>query len=92
MTQLPKVPKAGSETDHEDRKQARSSARYAGVGLQFAIAVVLFLYVGQWVDRRLGTAPIGLILGVFLGAGASFWSMYHRLMKDLRDEEARRRK
>jgi hypothetical protein len=33
-----------------------------------------------------------MIIGVFVGAGAAFYSMYHRLMADLRrDEEARRR-
>jgi F0F1-type ATP synthase assembly protein I len=80
------------EPESEDRRQARSFGRYAGVGLQFAVAVIVFLYAGQWVDNRLGTDPWGMIIGVFVGAGAAFYSMYHRLMADLRrDEEARRR-
>jgi F0F1-type ATP synthase assembly protein I len=92
MTRLPEVPKAGSKADLEDRRQARKFTRYAGVGLQFAIAVVLFLYAGRWVDSKLGTAPWGLIAGVFIGGSAAFYSMYHRLMTDLRREEAERRK
>ena len=52
----------------------------AAVGFQFAGAILLFVYVGQWLDRRLGTAPWLLILGVFLGAGLGFYSMYHKLM------------
>lgn len=92
MTQLPRVPKPGSEADLEDRRQARKMARFAGTGIQFAFAVILFLYAGRWVDARFGTAPWGLIIGVFVGAGAAFWSMYGRLMKDLRHEEAERRK
>jgi F0F1-type ATP synthase assembly protein I len=92
MTQLPEVPKAGSKADLEDRRQARVLSRYAGVGLQFAIAIVLFLYVGRWVDQKLGTGPWGLIVGVFVGGSASFYSMYHRLMKDLQREESERRK
>ena len=47
------------------------------------------LYAGNWVDQKLGTSPLFLILGVFVGAGASFYSMYQRLMPDGR-EEARR--
>ena len=76
----------------EDREAARSVGRYAGLGLQFAASIVLFLYAGQWVDRRAGTAPWGTLVGVFVGAGAAFGSMYHRLMDDLRRDEARRRR
>lgn len=75
----------------EDARQARSFGRYAGVGLQFAVAILVFLYAGQWVDRRLGSAPWGMIVGVFTGAGAAFYSMYRRLMDDLRRDEAARR-
>lgn len=83
----------GPGPESEDARQARSLGRYAGVGLQFAVSILVFLYAGQWVDRRLGSAPWGMILGVFTGAGAAFWSMYRRLMADLRrEEEARRRR
>lgn len=66
----------------------------AGAGLQFAISILLFLYVGQWLDRRFGWTPWGTLLGVFIGAAAGFTSIYRRLMGDLRrqEEEARRRR
>lgn len=64
---------------------------YAGLGLQFAVSILLFLYAGQWLDRRLGTEPWFMILGVFTGAGASFYSMYRKLMAmQERDERAAR--
>ncbi|MCC6319605.1 MAG: AtpZ/AtpI family protein [Gemmatimonadaceae bacterium] len=86
----PHFPGSGSES--EDRREARKLGRYAGVGLQFAVSILVFLYIGQWVDGRLGTEPWGLIVGVFTGAGAAFYSMYRRLMADLeRDEAAKRR-
>lgn len=76
----------------EDRRAARALGAYAGVGLQFAASILVFLYGGQWLDRRLGTAPWFLLLGVFVGAGAGFFSIYRRLMADLRrEEEARKR-
>ena len=34
-----------------------SAATYAGVGLQFLGAILLFLYIGRWLDARLGTSP-----------------------------------
>ncbi len=63
-----------------DRGSAPSASEFAGIGLQFAISIVLFVFAGQWVDRRLGTGPLFLIVGAFLGAGGSFYSMYRKLM------------
>ena len=72
-------------------KGGGSGAEYAGLGLQFAASILLFLWVGQWLDKRLGTAPWFMIIGVFTGAGASFYSMYRKLMAiQEREEQARR--
>lgn len=65
-----------------------SAGKYAGLGFQFVFSILFFLWVGQWVDRRLGTDGIFLILGVFLGAGAAFYSMYRSLMADQKRDEA----
>ena len=70
---------------------SRSFGKYAGVGLQFAASIVMFLFAGQWVDRRFDTEPWGVIFGVFVGAGAAFFSLYSRLMADLKRDEARKR-
>ena len=75
------------------RESATSGAAVAGLGLQFVIAILLFLFLGRWADARLGTAPWLLISGVFLGASASFYSIYRRLMADQkREDEARKRR
>jgi F0F1-type ATP synthase assembly protein I len=81
-----------------DEKQASgtdgggtSPTQFAGLGLQFVIAMLGGLYAGQWLDRKLGTAPWLLMIGVFLGAGLSFYSMYNKLMKaQARDDAARK--
>lgn len=67
---------------------------YAGLGLQFVIALLVFLYLGQWVDRKLGTDPVFLLIGVFVGAGAAFYSMYRKLMgaQEREEQEKRARK
>lgn len=65
-----------------------AAGKYAGLGFQFVGSILLFLWIGQWVDRKLGTDGIFLILGVFLGAGASFYSMYRNLMADQKRDEA----
>ena len=64
---------------------------YAGVGLQFAVTIVAFLYAGQWLDRRFGTAPWIMMAAVFLGGAGAFYSIYRRLMAALKREEDERR-
>jgi len=67
-----------------------SGADFAGVGLQFAVAIVIFLFVGQWVDEKLGTSGLFTIAGVFIGAGAAFYLMYRKISAaQRRDDEER---
>lgn len=76
-----------------DGPNLQGYAKYAGVGLQFGFSILLFLYLGKWADGKLGTAPYLLILGVFTGAFAAFYSIYKSAMADLkRDEDERGRK
>ena len=71
--------------------QGPGPGAYAGFGMQFVVALLLFLYLGQWADRRLGTSPVFLLIGIFVGAGGSFYAMYRKLMAaQARDDEARR--
>jgi len=65
-----------------------AAGKYAGLGLQFALSIMLFLYIGQWVDKKLGLDGPFLLIGVFVGAGAAFYSMYRALMADQRRDEA----
>ena len=68
-----------------------SVAEFAGAGLQFAVSILVFVFVGQWLDRRLGTTPWCLMGGVFLGAGGGFYSMYRKLMAAQDREDAARK-
>ena len=78
-------------SSNEAQRERSTAARIAGVGLQFAITLLVGLGVGTWLDRKFGTAPVFLYIGVFLGAGAAFYSMYRQLMANLEREEAAKR-
>ena len=67
------------------------AAEVMGVGLQFAGAILLFLFIGRWLDDRFGTTPWLLILGVMVGAGGGFYSMYRRLVILPRERGKRKR-
>lgn len=53
--------------------------RYAGHGLTIALSTALFAWLGSWADDRLGTSPVFVLLGVFVGFGAGFYSMITKL-------------
>lgn len=79
------------EKRDEQRTTASSAGEVMGVGLQFAGAIVLFLFLGRWLDSKLGTAPWLLLAGVVLGAVGGFVSMYRQLVIVPREREKRRR-
>lgn len=56
-----------------------SGAEFAGIGLQFAVTILVFVFAGVWLDKRLGTSPWLLLVCVFAGAGGGFYSMYRRV-------------
>lgn len=65
------------------------AGRYMGFGLQWALGTLLFLFLGWLVDRWLGTMPLFLILGTFIGAAAGFYSLYYHLVVEPRERERR---
>ena len=81
----------GNEGGKPDQKPGSNPGRtgvtageMAGAGIQFAIFLVVFSLSGVWLDKQLGTSPWLVIVMVFLGAAAAFYSLYHKLMKGQR--------
>ena len=76
------------ESANKGRSEELSASTYAGMGIQFAVGIFLFLYIGKWIDSTLGTSPFGIIAGVFVGATASFYLIYRKLAAaQKRDDE-----
>jgi uncharacterized membrane protein YtjA (UPF0391 family) len=55
--------------------------RYAGLGIQLAVILVVFVFAGQWADRKLGTGGIITIVAAFLGFGGTMYSLIRTLNK-----------
>lgn len=67
---------------------AVSGAEFAGIGFQFALTILVFVFLGVWLDRRLGTSPWLVLICVFVGAAGGFYSMYRRVsLAQRRDAE-----
>ncbi|HVZ49127.1 MAG TPA: AtpZ/AtpI family protein [Gemmatimonadaceae bacterium] len=61
-----------------------------GLGLQFVVTVLVCLFLGQWLDRKLGTSPWLLLAGMLLGAGLGLWSMLRVMRQEEADADRRR--
>jgi F0F1-type ATP synthase assembly protein I len=71
-------------------RKGLSGADFAGVGIQFAVAIIVFLFAGQWLDKRLGTNGLVTIASVFVGGAGAFYSMYRKITAaQRRDDEER---
>lgn len=69
------------------REMLRVSGQFMGHGLTWALAVLLFLGLGAWLDSKLGTSPFLLILGAFVGGAAGFYSLYYHIVIEPRERE-----
>lgn len=74
----------------EERRERSTVARFAGIGVQFAVTILVSLALGNWLDKKFGTG-VFIYLAVFLGAATAFYSMYRQLMANLEREEAAKR-
>jgi len=80
-----RAPRGGANGKGGAGPEGPSPASFAGAGAQFVLAILLFLYIGKWLDAKLGTSPWLLMIGVFVGAAAGFYSFYRRIMSSSRE-------
>jgi hypothetical protein len=68
------------EPSSERQRAVREIGRYSGYGLTWALSVLLFLWIGYWLDG----------LGAFVGAAGGFLRLYRGLTatKSAENEEA----
>lgn len=84
---MPSPPSLDGKTPESEgsggwQRSLRDSAPYLGIGSSLAFTVLLCLWLGHWVDKKLGTEPryflVGAVLGI-AGAFVHFWRMYRTM-------------
>ncbi|HYF38729.1 MAG TPA: AtpZ/AtpI family protein [Gemmatimonadales bacterium] len=59
--------------------------KYAGLGVQLAASLLIFVWVGQWADRQLETGGLLTVIFAFAGFGGTmYW-----LIRSLRQKDGR---
>ena len=62
------------------RGYARAAgSEFASLGIAMGVAIALLAVAGDWLDDRLGTAPLFVLLGVFTGFAGGCYSLFGRL-------------
>lgn len=50
--------------------------RFSSLGVELAVAIAVPAYLGLLVDRRLGTDPIGFLVGFFFGLTGGLYRFF----------------
>ncbi len=80
MSQRPRSPRSTEDRSKNVGTDPGGVGQYAGYGLTMALATALFAWLGSLLDEAIGTEPVFVLLGAFLGFGGGFYSMYWRLV------------
>ena len=80
---------AGDRTGLDAREMMVVSGRFMGLGVGWAFAVLLSLAGGAWLDSKLSTAPLLMIVGAFVGGVAGFYRLYYYIVIEPRERADR---
>jgi len=67
----------------DDRKRdERQYLRFAGVGVQYALTILVLTLAGIWLDERFETAPLLLIICLLVAFVRATWSLVQQVLRD----------
>ena len=66
------------------RSYAKAGA-FINIGFQFAASIAVGRFGGLWIDGKLSTTPLFLIIGILLGIASGFHSIYKATTGDQQD-------
>lgn len=74
---LPEAPKfKGLQKIFGGDGHTQALAQASAVGISFAVSIVLGLFGGLWLDKKLGSAPWCLLAGILIGIAAGFKNLF----------------
>jgi F0F1-type ATP synthase assembly protein I len=68
----------------------REYGPYLTLGFQLAAAIVVFFFIGDWIDKRYGIAPIGKLVGTSIGMVGGFIKFFKSVASMIANEERNR--
>ena len=62
-------------------KKDSKALQYSGVGVQLSLTILIFLFIGIWLDRILNTEFLFTLLLTIIGFAGGFYSFYLTIRK-----------
>ena len=72
--------KRSNEHDTDLREVYRKAEPYLGLGITFTVTILAFLFLGRWLDTKLGTEPWLMLFGAAIGLTLGFVHMIYTLL------------
>ncbi|WP_437621486.1 AtpZ/AtpI family protein [Sorangium sp. So ce1151] len=70
------------------KQEWKAVGSYGTIGLEVVLSILVGLFIGRWLDGKLGTEPLMSVLWFFFGLGAAGKAV-HRAWKDMQAVAAR---
>lgn len=67
-------------------------AQYSGLGISLVVTILLFLWVGMWLDGKFDTGVLFTLILTFIGFAAGFYSFYLNIKKLTEQEKIENKK
>ena len=68
----------------------RKAGPYLSLGVEFVAAILLCLFVGRWLDGKLGSTPFLMLFGAFVGMAVGFYNLYRASVRLQERDQARK--
>ncbi len=64
--------------------------QYSGLGVQLAATIIIFFFIGYWLDGVFDTKPILMLVFTFIGFGGAFYNFFLTVQELSRKDKEKR--
>ncbi len=61
--------------------------KYSGLGLEFGITVLMFVFLGLYLDKKFNTMPLFILIMSLVGFSSAVYLMYKTFERMKKDDE-----
>jgi ATP synthase protein I len=69
-----------------------AALRLTGIGFYIAASILIGILAGLWLDGKLDTRPLFIIVGLVLGLGVAVFGVYQMIRPLMTDKQDREKK
>ena len=62
-------------------KTDSKTIQYSGLGISLVVTILVFFFIGKWLDGKLDSGVVFTLLLTFIGFGGGFYSFYLSIKK-----------